>query len=759
MNTNLKLMAAVIIGSSLAACGGSSGGDGPDNSSSSSSTSSVSSSSGSSSSVSEEFCIENPLDPACDEDIPESEIDVTNQELPFTENFVVDAGAEGNQVEAFFSPGYKSLATVMPQTLPNGEEYEDPNPSLWYATCCFIASEDNEASGEVAGEVIPDIDERQYVGVDGEGNGYMAISNARFTLGQLQPDIIDNDEVASGDAKTGSTDAPVGNSWGEFDLSEPYRVSFCLKDTGNAGAGTGGNLEVYVDNNSGGNQGHSIHGNQSLLLRATAAGLEAGNRVVIDVPGNVRLQDNNGDEVDLLGTTADVFGTEHSFFQFRVSSGGYAVISDLMVEHQDDLDGNYTPCEVDDTLFEPALPEGYPFAGLPLSEDFEGITAEQFIGSGDDVAGEFMAISSDLTLPFYEFNSTGRLAIEDGLLHISNNRFTMGFVGPDNTSSEDTQVSGDIDLSEPYTITFEIAERPDSDEGRFQVLVDNSTTGSGNSIHGENSVLLATTWANLGTGTLEINVPGDVTLDGVPVLNDAEEPEAIVIAEHYGTETSFLQVWCPSDCGSDIEAEGNGVKIESFSVENQGAGEVETTALPFTVDASVGKDAFFGDGVDPAVTLGTEPNFPMYFIEGGGSGLLVENDQIQLTNGARFTIGQLSSSTSGDTSGEDTDPRGDLDLSSDYQIVIDVAEVGEGAGGNFQVYVDNNTTSMDKSIHGGDSRVLSEAMGDITAGEIVIDLSGENHVGLDGSFIQIRTESGAGENGITLNGISIEPVE
>ncbi|UZJ43768.1 hypothetical protein OOT55_14045 [Marinimicrobium sp. C6131] len=557
MNTNLKLLAALIMGGALAACGGSSSDDGPNNSSSS--ASSTSSSSSSSDGVD---CEANPFDPACIEEDPVTEIDITNEDIPLHETFAVTG--EGNQVAQFYSTDYKELNTA-----GANEDYVDDHPSFYYPTCCFW--ETDEETGEPTGNLVPDIDVRQYVGIDADGNGYFAFSNARWSIGQLQPDIVSDEESEDNDAKSKTTNAPVGSSWGELDLSVPYRISFCLKDSGLAGAGTGGNLEVYVDNNSGGNQGHSIHGNQSLLMRTEAAALSAGNRVVIDVPGDVRLQDNNGDQVDLISTTAEVYGTENSFLQMRVSSGGYVVISDLMIEHQDNLVGDYTPCEADESLFTPPLPEGYAFPGLPLNEDFDDITKEQLIGDGEDIAGEFMAISSDLTIPFYKFNSTGRLAItETGELHISNNRFTMGFAGVENTAEGDTEVAGDIDLSEPYTLTLEIAERPASDEGRLQVLVDNSTTGSANSIHGENSVLLGTTWGLLGTGTLEINVPGDVLLNNEPVLDENGDP--VTIDTHVGTATSFLQIWCPSDCGADIESEGFGVKFDSIMLDNQDDG-------------------------------------------------------------------------------------------------------------------------------------------------------------------------------------------
>ncbi len=429
MNTNLKLLAAVILGGSLAACGGSSGGNDPDSSSSSSSSDSSSSSSSSSSECND------PL--GCVEEDPVTEIDITNEEIPLHETFSVTG--EGNQVAHFFSTDYKVLNTE-----EANEDYVDDYPSFYYPTCCFW--EVDETTGEPTGSLIPDIDERQYVGLDSQGVGFMAISSARWTIGQLQPDIISDEESESGDAKSKTTNAPVGSSWGELDLSVDYRVSFCLKDSGPAGAGTGGNLEVYVDNNSGGNQGHSIHGDQSVLLRTTAEALEAGNRVVIDVPGDVRLQDNNGEQVTLLGTTAEVFGTEHSFLQMRVSSGGYAVISDLMVEHQDNLVTSYTPCVADDTLFEPTQLEGVAFTGLPLDVNFN-VTKDEFFG---DEGTTFLAFADEPARAFYSGTmGKSRFILADGVARFGNSNWTIGNRHVGDTSSADTleDLSGGLDLS------------------------------------------------------------------------------------------------------------------------------------------------------------------------------------------------------------------------------------------------------------------------------------------------------------------------
>lgn len=709
MNTNLKLLAAVILGGSLAACGGSSGGNDPDSSSSSSSDSSSSSSSSSSE-------CNDPL--GCVEEDPVTEIDITNEEIPLHETFSVTG--EGNQVAHFFSTDYKVLNTE-----EANEDYVDDYPSFYYPTCCFW--EVDETTGEPTGSLIPDIDERQYVGLDSQGVGFMAISSARWTIGQLQPDIISDEESESGDAKSKTTNAPVGSSWGELDLSVDYRVSFCLKDSGPAGAGTGGNLEVYVDNNSGGNQGHSIHGDQSVLLRTTAEALEAGNRVVIDVPGDVRLQDNNGEQVTLLGTTAEVFGTEHSFLQMRVSSGGYAVISDLMVEHQDNLVTSYTPCVADDTLFEPTQLEGVAFTGLPLDVNFN-VTKDEFFG---DEGTTFLAFADEPARAFYSGTmGKSRFILADGVARFGNSNWTIGNRHVGDTSSADTleDLSGGLDLSNNWSVTIQIEALTDltaNPEAQFMIAVDNNTSNDGNSIHAPNENILKIAQSELEVGELIINVPGEVTLNGNVIDT---------IDTHVGTEKSFLRLRCPGNCGDAEEGNANGIALSKILIEEQ------QSEPPFFTEAFDAQDAAAFFSADYKA-VSTDPTIPMYAVTAGESGISVAEGVLTMAN-ARFTVGSLDNET--DTAAG-AQPNGSLDLTRPYRInltVIEATSVDDADPGKFQIYVDNNTTSSGNSIHGGDSKVVEYTVGDHPAQVSVIPANDdESPMGTETSFLQIRADS------------------
>jgi hypothetical protein len=319
------------------------------------------------------------------EDIParQSEIDIQNTALPIIEMFNVTGSADhltgAGAGYDFFNPSYKPLATCAddddadPMTCTHDIVDRDGNPitlvdtlpSFYYPTCCLFntfpsdPSDPDYVAGLEGRQMRPPLlDPPSYDdGLDFRlkvADNKMAISNARFTVGQILSDLTPESLVDRKINSTNGADARSG-SWGELDLSQPYRISFCLVDTGANGGGNS-NLEVFVDNNSGGNQAQSIHGPLSLLLRTPTLGgsttgtqLIPGNRLVLEVPGLVRQIDNAGNQVgNSLGTTGSVvIGTIRSFLQFRVSSGAYVVIRDLIIESQSQNNANGLTCAAD----------------------------------------------------------------------------------------------------------------------------------------------------------------------------------------------------------------------------------------------------------------------------------------------------------------------------------------------------------------------------------------------------------------------------
>ncbi len=126
----------------------------------------------------------------------------------------------------------------------------------------------------------------------------------------------------------------------------------------------------------------------------------------------------------------------------------------------------------------------------------------------------------------------------------------------------------------------------------------------------------------------------------------------------------------------------------------------------------------------------------MYYPTGNQSSITFTDGQMTLA-GARFAIGQTDPVSTGN---EDTDVNGSLDLSKNWKIQIYVIS-GSGSG-NFQVQVDNNTTSGKNSIHGDSSRIFSEVASELSDTTITIS-SAEKGSFTPNSFLFLRTESKA----------------
>lgn len=202
---------------------------------------------------------------------PNDNTEIINQSLPFYESF------SATNTRHLFSTNYKSLNS-------------NPELSFYHATGGFGENYTPEANTTSWLTANP--------------NPKMRLSNGRFTIGQSQQD--NENQTVNGTSKI----IP-----GEFDLSEPYTISFCVNQ-----ASGGGNLEIYVDNNTTG-ANNSLHGsgNASRIAQQQASTLKAGERFSISIPNQVQVKQ---------------IGTSTSFLQFRVSSGGNVVFDDLIIETQ-----------------------------------------------------------------------------------------------------------------------------------------------------------------------------------------------------------------------------------------------------------------------------------------------------------------------------------------------------------------------------------------------------------------------------------------
>ncbi len=120
-----------------------------------------------------------------------------------------------------------------------------------------------------------------------------------------------------------------------------------------------------------------------------------------------------------------------------------------------------------------------------FSENFDGATTETFFTNG------YKPLVSDSTKPmFYSTGGTSVTTIEDiegnkALKLGSSARFTIGQTvqEKDNTAAG-VYPKGEFDLSKPYKISFKVVDVLSDGTKKFQVYVDNNTTGGANSYHG-----------------------------------------------------------------------------------------------------------------------------------------------------------------------------------------------------------------------------------------------------------------------------------
>lgn len=222
-----------------------------------------------------------------------------NDMLPITENFSVD-----NSIQ-FFDQSYKALLDPNP---------EDPNNSLYYST-----------SGLDAGRMVA-------------ANGSFTIGNARFTIGQrlqttgthINPTALPADFKAETTTARNLEGNPTTTTWGDLDLTNPWKISFCVKEWQHTGTTPNNQLfMIYVDNNTSGSA-NSYHLAKSLVSQPNISNFIPGKRVEFNIPGDVLIEGKNIDSV------IENPGTTSSFVQLRVPSSGVITMSDLWIGYQAD---------------------------------------------------------------------------------------------------------------------------------------------------------------------------------------------------------------------------------------------------------------------------------------------------------------------------------------------------------------------------------------------------------------------------------------
>lgn len=501
--------------------------------------------------------------------------------------------------------------------------------------------------------------------------GQLTLEGDRFSIGNA---------AANPGANTSGTDT-VGQ--GIYNLSEGFTISFDIVAVGSAGS-----FSLYVDNNTTG-QDNSIHGAASKFVSISLSDgeLKAGTRYSYTYePGDdVNGGDPAASDAKILDNTVT-----NSFFQLRTDSSGSITLDNLKIETvADAVDVPTAPTEPEPT--EPEEPVIIPTTPLPLSYSFAGISEDIF-------STNFAAIETadGVSVPMLTKTGGQVTQVSNGI-ELDGGRFTLGNTTPDTQSSaDDTSVNGALDLSRPYHVIFDVVAAEDTEgDNKFQIYVDNNTSGSANSYLGGSSRFYNELVTSLVAGTT-------VTVEG-PIAS----------------QNSYLQFRTES---------GSRVVIDNIRIEYIAA----NVLLEETFETDV--DSFFSPSYK-ATDGGAQT--PFYSITGGSSGLTMSDGSLTIDS-ARFTLGNTTPDV--ETSADDTATTGILDLSRPYMISMDIINVEDTEGdNNFIIYADNNTSSSSKSIHGGDAKFFSEPITSLTAGQ---RLSIEGFVATSSSFLQLRTESG-----------------
>lgn len=557
-------------------------------------------------------------------DLPE----ITNTDLPIIEDF------SANDTVGFFSADYRALAS----------DAEDGEDNFYYSM-----------AGVYMNDGSLDMDGSNWITADPDQK--MRLGDSRFTIAQTVSPLAGDVALPRKDSTPGEG-IDDGLSWGELDLTQDYRISFCVVAVPDTASSS--DFQIYVDNNTT-SEASSIHGGGnagSRIFNHPVNNLVAGERVEINIPGDTTLQPGG----DLVASKTDLIGTENSFLAFRVSSGGWAVFDDLLIEYQSDAGNNPQPdCSTkdsnyklvnpitggdDDNAPEPEI-EGIPFTGLPLTLDLSS-DSDTFFGENDEA--EFLSISTDRADPFYKVTSgSSRITIENGALSMNNARFTIGDTGV--PSAEGVEPSGDLDLSRPYRISMTVTDftsADPADPGKFQVYIDNNTTSSGNSIHGGDSKY------------------SELTPDEVPAL-----PYELVLEPEIGTATSFLQIRADSRVGN--------LTIEDFTIEYLDDGSAAAW-MPYTLnlagEADIAPSGEVTENTPSSVTLSatggnmSSSNHSLFF-----AGQMIEMSDFmftaQISSISGNDIGTGNAYRYGIMIMEDMDP-----VSSDYAELSGWADAG-----------------------------------------------------------------------------------
>ncbi|HEX7763551.1 MAG TPA: fibronectin type III domain-containing protein [Cellvibrio sp.] len=619
-----------------------------------------------------------------------------NDMLPISENFAVENALQ------LFNQSYKTLLDPNP---------EDPNNSLYYST-----------SGLDAGRMVA-------------ANGKFTIGNARFTIGQrlqttgthINPAALPADFKAETTTQRGAEGTPTTTTWGDLDLTNPWKVSFCVNEWEHTGSTANNQLfMIYVDNNTSGSA-NSYHLAKSLVAQVNISNFTPGKRVEFNIPGDVLVEGRNVDSTENPGTTS-------SFIQLRVPSNGVVTMSELWIGYQADTSTEPT----NSTCTAGSRVPGWNIALPP-----EAPVAPTFEPNNNQlkVNWEAAARATSYTVAYNTVDSlegatlvTGITGTTTTITGLENGTSYYVFIKAINNGGESAYGPSavgvpDVPKTPPEAPT---GLKVFSDDRRALVTWDVSAGAESYSVavSTSNDPAAATvtdgiTDTNYRVKNLVNDTPYYVFVRGVNVIgNGAYSPAQAV------TPMAF-----------DVYQANFAVTLEQFFDSTSA-----TTSLAFPATPA-------------AQTISLENDQAMALTLAGESRMVLTEAGLRVGN-ARFAVGlqgvkQENGTYTYTATAANTAPvGGTLDLTNNYQICYTVVE--KHTDGLFRVYVDNTSTTSGNSIHGTKSRLINQDIVAIPLNtEQCVDFIDDAHVGTANSFIQVGTDGNATAVGVVLSSFKI----
>jgi pectate lyase len=226
-------------------------------------------------------------------------------------------------------------------------------------------------------------------------------------------------------------------------------------------------------------------------------------------------------------------------------------------------------------------------------------------------SADYQSISTDASAALYYITGGGSgISIADNELTLAGARLTIGHRPPrTSTTSSDISANGDFDLSRAYHIRFKVVAA--SGSGKVQVYIDNSTTSSGNSLHGSNSKVFEAVASSLSAGQIIDITPSVGTANSFIALRTESSATLVIddlVVEYLGgavsssVASSTATASTPASSSANSSAPASSVASSITAMSSSSA-----SSLMGTGSSSVGSSPSVAISED-CYQLATNPN-------------------------------------------------------------------------------------------------------------------------------------------------------